>query len=918
MSTLSPDRWQKISPYLDQALSVPEQERAAWFESFRLTRPDLADLLQDLLNEHCALAQKHFLEQGLVSLRSEPFLAGQTIGVYKLLSPIGQGGMGSVWLAERSDGRFQRRVAIKILNFALAAQGLAERFRREGRILGQLAHPHIAELIDAGVTASGQPYLVLEYVEGAPIDEYCDRHALDVDARIRLFLDVLGAVAHAHTNLIVHRDIKPSNVLVSSNGDVKLLDFGIAKLLIDDTNPAAATSLTLEGAGPLTPLSAAPEQVTGGAVTTATDVYALGVLLYGLLTGQHPAGQVTHSPADLVKAIVDVEPPRASDAVISGEASHNASNRSATPDKLRRQLRGDLDTIVAKTLKKNPRERYSSVSAFADDLERYLKHEPISARPDTFAYRTAKFVRRNSTVVLLTTSALVLVIASLTAGLYAANRERKIAEHRFLQVRQLADQFLALDATIQTLPGATQARREIVSTGLSYLEALSSEVHNDRDLSLQVGMAYLQVARVQGVPTGPNLGDFDAADKTLAQGEKFIDAVLRDDPQNRRALLTSAEIAHARMILANGGSREDMLAQAARANVSFERLLALGNATPEETSAAARFFMNASTTYSHLHLYEDSVHNARRAVSISDPTKPIHGRALIRLAQSLRDSGDLEGALEAISEGRLVLEAASYPNEMQRALALEDVLIQEGVILGGDHDPSLGRRKEAIQSFRKALDLIEPLASKDPNDSLVRYDEVIAARELAALVSYSDPRRGLVIYDGALARLREVKDSLNRRTNETSCLAASSLPLLRLHRSKDAKERIDAAFALLRTTGRYPTTRIDRDDPTNAAYQALAAYEEGAGHFDRASAIYQELLDKRMASKPNLQAGLPETYDISCIYWVLARLYRRNGQPEKSRTLDAARRNLWQDWDRRLPNNAFIARQLQVDVASHR
>ena len=918
MSTLSPDRWQKISPYLDQALSVPEQERAAWFESFRLTRPDLADLLQDLLDEHSALAQKHFLEHGPASLRSEPFLAGQIIGAYKLLSPIGQGGMGSVWFAERSDGRFQRRVAIKFLNFALAAQGPAERFRREGRILGQLAHSHIAEMIDAGVTASGQPYLVLEYVEGAPIDEYCDRHALDVDARIRLFLDVLGAVAHAHTNLIVHRDIKPSNVLVSSNGDVKLLDFGIAKLLIDDTNPAAATSLTLEGAGPLTPLSAAPEQVTGGAVTTATDVYALGVLLYGLLTGQHPAGQVTHSPADLVKAIVDVEPPRASDAVISGEASHNASNRSATPDKLRRQLRGDLDTIVAKTLKKNPRERYSSVSAFADDLERYLKHEPISARPDTFAYRTAKFVRRNSTVVLLTTSALVLVIASLTAGLYAANRERKIAEHRFLQVRQLADQFLALDATIQTLPGATQARREIVSTGLSYLEALSSEVHNDRDLSLQVGMAYLQVARVQGVPTGPNLGDFDAADKTLAQGEKFIDAVLRDDPQNRRALLTSAEIAHARMILANGGSREDMLAQAARANVSFERLLALGNATPEETSAAARFFMNASTTYSHLHLYEDSVHNARRAVSISDPTKPIHGRALIRLAQSLRDSGDLEGALEAISEGRLVLEAASYPNEMQRALALEDVLIQEGVILGGDHDPSLGRRKEAIQSFRKALDLIEPLASKDPNDSLVRYDEVIAARELAALVSYSDPRRGLVIYDGALARLREVKDSLNRRTNETSCLAASSLPLLRLHRSKDAKERIDAAFALLRTTGRYPTTRIVRDGPTNAAYQALAAYEEAAGHFDRASAIYQELLDKRMASKPDLQADLPETYDISCIYLVLARLYRRNGQPEKSRALDVARRNLWQDWDRRLPNNAFIARQLQVDVASVR
>jgi serine/threonine-protein kinase len=228
------------------------------------------------MNEHGTLARERFLERGPVTSASEASLAGRIVGAYKLLSPIGQGGMGSVWLAERTDGRFERQVAVKFLNFAVAAQG-AERFKREGSILGRLADPHIAELMDAGVTANGEPYLVLEYVEGEHIDEYCDRRSLDVNARVRLFLDVLSAVAQAHTNLVVHRDIKPSNVLVRNDGCVKLLDFGIAKLLSDDAKSAAATLLTVEG-GALTPQFAAPEQITGGAITTATDVYELGVL----------------------------------------------------------------------------------------------------------------------------------------------------------------------------------------------------------------------------------------------------------------------------------------------------------------------------------------------------------------------------------------------------------------------------------------------------------------------------------------------------------------------------------------------------------------------------------------------------------------------------------------------------------------
>ncbi len=289
MRTLSPDRWQQISPYLDQVLALPEAERTAWVESFRAEKPELAKLLQELLEEHSSLAQKGFLERSPIPGTNQSSLVGQKIGAYTLMSPIGEGGMGSVWLAERSDGRFERQVAVKFLRFSVASQGGTERFKREGMILGQLAHPHIAELIDAGVTPNGEPYLVLEHVEGEHIDDYCDHRRLGVDARIRLFLDVLSAVAHAHANLIVHRDLKPSNVLVRNDGQVKLLDFGIAKLLAPHGNPTA-TLLTQEAGGALTPQFAAPEQLTGGAVTTATDVYALGGLLYLLLTGQHPTG----------------------------------------------------------------------------------------------------------------------------------------------------------------------------------------------------------------------------------------------------------------------------------------------------------------------------------------------------------------------------------------------------------------------------------------------------------------------------------------------------------------------------------------------------------------------------------------------------------------------------------------------------
>lgn len=436
MTPLRPDQWQLLSPYLDKALTLSAEQRASWLEALRAQNRDLAEQIQTLLNSEVAVEQEAYLERGPTLPTGNPFSAGQTVGAYRLHSPIGQGGMGTVWLAERSDGRFERRAAVKFLTVALAGRGGEERFRREGAILARLSDPNIAKLLDAGVTEDGQPYLVLEYIEGPPIDHYCDERKLDVRARLTLFLDVLAAVAHAHANLIVHRDIKPTNVLVSKEGEVKLLDFGIAKLL-DDEGRGSATMLTREAGSALTPEYAAPEQVMGGTVTTATDVYSLGVLLYVLMTGQHPAGPAPYTAAQLFKAIVENEARRPSDVVTLGtdHGAEQALGRSVPADRLRRQLRGDLDTIILKALKKDPEERYRSVTALADDVKRFLRNEPISVRPDTLVYRAAKFVRRHRLVVALAATAALAIVAGLVGTVLQARTARV---QRDFAYRQLA------------------------------------------------------------------------------------------------------------------------------------------------------------------------------------------------------------------------------------------------------------------------------------------------------------------------------------------------------------------------------------------------------------------------------------------------------------------------------------------------
>ena len=450
MKPVTPEQWQSISAYLDQALELEEPERTEWLAALAQNDPAMAALLSRVLADREQEGFSQFLA-GPTPIPLDEIqhatLLGRHVGPYVIEAEVGRGGMGSVWLARRADGRFEGRVSIKFVHAAWIGLIGEQRFFTEGKLLGHLDHPNIARLIDAGALDATQPYLVLEYVEGEPIDAYCDRQELGVEERVRLFLSVHAAVAHAHSHLIVHRDIKPANIFVTRDGTVKLLDFGIAKLLDDEAGSAA---LTKSSATALTPQYAAPEQLLGQAVSTATDVYSLGLVLYMLLTGTHPFCANTRSTSELLRAVLADSPPRAS------SVAKMATIRGAS-------LQGDLDTILAKALKKDAAERYAAVAAFAEDLRRFLFHQPISARADTVTYRIAKFVRRNRGSVvtgLLVAIGLIATSAFALTQMHSARAQRDIAvaEARHANAQADLTQYILDDELSRLSPEAESER----------------------------------------------------------------------------------------------------------------------------------------------------------------------------------------------------------------------------------------------------------------------------------------------------------------------------------------------------------------------------------------------------------------------------------------------------------------------------
>jgi eukaryotic-like serine/threonine-protein kinase len=421
LDALSP-RWSEISALLDEALALPAAERAPWIESLDGGRAVLKDTLRELLVANAG-AECHDFLGTLPRLAAPPASAGEPaaglrIGPYQLISELGHGGMGAVWLAERADGQLKRRVALKLPRMAWGTS-LAQRLARERDILASLEHPHIARLYDAGVDAHGRPYFAMEFVEGQPIDVHCRERSLSVRERIELIVQVCEAVAHAHSRLVVHRDLKPGNILVTAQGEVRLLDFGIAKLIEGDR--AEETALTRESGRALTLDYASPEQIAGASLGTASDVYSLGVVAYELLAGCKPYRVKRGSAAELEEAIGHIDPPRASTA--------------ATGAPLKRALRGDLDAILNKALKKNSADRYGTVEAFAQDLRRHSSQQPVLARADTLAYRAAKFTRRYR----LQVTAGALVAMATLGGAGAAIWQARSAREQAREAERQAD-----------------------------------------------------------------------------------------------------------------------------------------------------------------------------------------------------------------------------------------------------------------------------------------------------------------------------------------------------------------------------------------------------------------------------------------------------------------------------------------------
>jgi eukaryotic-like serine/threonine-protein kinase len=420
-------QWLELSRLLDEALALPAAEREAWLDTLPPSSDELGPILRGILSREAAGETDAFLRTlprlgaPLASVDRVRVREGAIVGPYRLQRQLGRGGMGSVWLAERTDGVLKRSVALKLPHAGAYGAQLAERFARERDILAALSHPHIARLYDAGVSDDGQPYLALEYVDGEPIDKYCDGRRRALPQRLQLFLQILDAVQYAHARLVVHRDLKPSNILVE-NDEVRLLDFGIAKLVADE--PVPESDLTQAAGRVLTPDYASPEQIAGVPLTTATDVYSLGVILFELCTGERPYRLKRDSRSALEDAILEAEIGRPSGACKDPE---KAVLRGLPLRKLQKTLRGDLDTIILKALKKSPAERYSSVTAFADDIRRYVAHEPVRARPDSLGYHAAKFVRRNRLSVGLSGIAVLAMLAGLTGTIIQAQRATRQA-----------------------------------------------------------------------------------------------------------------------------------------------------------------------------------------------------------------------------------------------------------------------------------------------------------------------------------------------------------------------------------------------------------------------------------------------------------------------------------------------------------
>ncbi|PYQ42503.1 MAG: serine/threonine protein kinase [Acidobacteria bacterium] len=750
---MSPAAWQAVKRVFQDARKHPGAARPGFLREACRGDAELQREVESLLRAERDAPE--FLSLPAVPTTERPSLEGRRIGPYRIVGSAGQGGMGVVYRAVRDDDVFQKTVALKLVHGGAGPPHL-QRLRQERQILARLQHPHIAGVLDGGMTDEGQPYLVMEYVEGEPIDAYCNGRGVRTAPRLEMFRVVCGAVQYAHQNLVVHRDLKPANILVTADGLPKLLDFGIAKLLAVGVDPEEVPTATLLPM--MTAEYASPEQVRGQPVTTVSDVYSLGVVLDVLLTGRTPFSIRGDSLPDIVRAICDTEPPLPSLAL----------TRSAGPRPLTTaaELRGDLDTIILKALRKEPERRYATVQELSEDIRRHLEGRPVLAAPDSWRYRARKFLARQKVAVATTAVVLAAVLGATGVSLHqarTARRERAVAQQRFDMVRKLANAVVFdFNDALASVPGSTAARKLIVARAVEYLDSLWHEPGADRQLSQELAAAYLRIGDIQGNPTAANLGDMNGARSSYNRALEMYQTLAARD--RSPATLSGLSAAHAAL-----GTHAWTQGDGARAAQHYRELLRLG----EELSGTDPGNMSYRRQVASAHWYlgqvalqrDDGVgagEEFRRAADVWQVMLAAHptdvrtrgniALAYLKLGDAAAAAGLPDQSLEwARRADAMFGEVAREPNRRADVLRL---VATSALRLAGALTETAPA--EAERHARRAIAFFEPLARADAANTQARGD-----------LGYA-----LSVLGGALERERRRRDAAEVFARAASILEA--------------------------------------------------------------------------------------------------------------------------------------------------
>lgn len=867
---MTADQWKAVESLFSELAELPVNERRARLDAIpdEAVRFEVASLIDHADGSGTIELAIADVASRLDTEAEQP----QRFGVYRVVRRLGQGGQGAVFEAVRDDSNFQQRVAIKVVRWEVDDEPARARFRQERQILARLEHPNIARLLDGGETPQGAPYLVMEFVEGQPLIEATESWPLK--RKLRLFTEILSAVAYAHRNLIVHRDLKPGNILVTPDGSPKLLDFGIARL-IEDENFATVTAMRA-----FTPSYASPEQIQGQQITTASDVYSLGVVLYELLTGRRPYEVQTTSLLEMHRVVCQDAP---------GDP----------------QLGTDLDNILLMALRKEPQRRYLSVLDFADDIAAFLDYRPVRARADTFLYRTSKFLRRYRTGVAF---AALFAVCIITAFIWIVKAERQ-ARNRFEQLRNLATTFMVdFDNDLRILPGAASAREKLVSTALQQLEGLSRDA-NDFQLTSELVRAYALIGDVLGMPGTPNLGHPDRAEKSYRKSVELAEQLMRMDSRPESQARTRAATTYSRFgyMLARMRRIPEARSMMQKAEVYIVPKI-------ETKTAAADDFRTAANTYTYLAQLEATERHPRLAASYA--VKALgYMKTYESLAPSVRSRFDVSRAAfaEAFAASHFDLERAvrvakesiarleellrESPNnvDVARSINIESKLMADWLFV--PNGPCLNRPKEARQALERALAVTRGLSEQAPKDN-------------SFLLEITDGWFGLALLDvemrpaQAEAGLLEAIRS-SAKVPDTYPGKASSLGLVYLSLAQALQNQnrsSEAAAALVRAEVLFRSESSPRE-PGKLLQAEWRLFYEAKGRIllsEHKPAEAIEQFDRLWLGMSPMANTAPENIDdafhLAEAAGDLARAWAAKGDKAKAAEWAARRDAIWKGW----------------------